>query len=235
MNEEPHDLVAPYALDALDEPEREAFERHLAECDECQAQLAELQEATDALAYAAQGPEPPLELRERILEAARRDRNGAKIIPFPKRRWIFPTTAAVAAVAAAVAVAVGLWANSLSNQLDRERSAKESYARAVELLRGGASVTQLADAQGGLVVGGNRNAALVICGLRRAPSGKTYEAWVIRGQVAKPAGLFRGGSGCRPVLLTIPVPAGAVVGVTLERRGGVKQPTQVPLLRSKPV
>src|SRR5688500_1814145 len=33
VSQEPHDLVAPYALDALDDHERAAFERHLDECE----------------------------------------------------------------------------------------------------------------------------------------------------------------------------------------------------------
>jgi anti-sigma-K factor RskA len=236
MTRQMHDLVAPYALDALSDEERAAFEQHLDGCDECRAQLAELQEATGALAYAAEGAEPPAELRGRILEAARRDGHGAEVIPFPKRRWVFPVTAAAAAVAALAAVAVGLWAASLSRELDREREAKGTYERAFQLLGGDAEVTRLVDAEGGLLVAGDGSAALVVCGLPPAPSAQTYEAWVIAGNGGpKPAGLFRGGSGCPPVLLTRNVPEGAVVGVTLERKPGVQRPTRAPFVRSEPV
>jgi anti-sigma-K factor RskA len=235
MSQQMHDLVAPYALDALSDEERAAFEQHLDACADCRAQLAELQEATAALAYAAEGPEPPAELRGRILEAARRDGHGAEVIPFPKRRWIFPATAAAAAVAAVAAVAVGLWAASLSRELDREREATGTYERAFQLLGGDAQVTRLADADGGVLVAGDGSAALVVCGLPPAPSAQTYEAWVIVGADPKPAGLFRGGSGCPPVLLTRGVPEGAVVAVTLERKRGVQKPTRAPLVRSEPV
>jgi anti-sigma-K factor RskA len=235
MNQQMHDLVAPYALDALSDEERAAFERHLDECADCRAQLAELQEATAALAYAAEGPEPPAELRERILEAARRDGHGAEVIPFPKRRWVFPATAAVAAVAAVAAIAVGLWAASLARELDREREAKGKYERATQLLGADAQVTRLADAEGAVLVAGDGSAALVVCGLRPAASSKTYEAWVIAGSDPQPAGLFRGGSGCPPVLLTRKVPDGAVVAVTLEQRRGAAKPTGQPLVRSEPV
>ena len=128
MTEELHDLVAPYALDALDDDERDDFERHLAECAECRAQLAELQEATTALAYAAEGPEPPAELRERILEAAR-ENGGAQVIQFPRRRWLLPAASVAAAAAAVAAVAVGLWAASLKSDLDSERDARRADAR----------------------------------------------------------------------------------------------------------
>jgi anti-sigma-K factor RskA len=235
MSQELHDLVAPYALDALSDEERAAFERHLDQCEDCRAQLAELHEATAALAYAARGPEPPAQLRGRILEAARRDGHGAEVIPLPKRRWIFPATAAAAAAAAVAAIAVGLWAVALSRDLDREREATDTYERAFQLLGGDAQVTRLADGEGGVLVAGDGSAALVVCGLQPAASSKTYEAWVVSDADPQPAGLFRGGSGCPPVLLTRKVPDGAVVAVTLERRRGATKPTGQPLVRSEPV
>jgi anti-sigma-K factor RskA len=235
MSSDLHELVAPYALDALDADERARFERHLAECERCSAQLAELQEAAGALAFAAEGPEPPPSLRGRILESARAE-SPAKVVPFPRRRWALPAVAAFAAAAACLAVGLGIWASSLSRSLDRERSAKASYARAVELLGGGAQVKTLADAEGGLLVTpGGGDAALVVCGLSPAPPGKTYEAWVIEGKTPLPAGLFRGGGGCPPVLLDRKVPAGAIVAVTLERKGGVQKPTGPILVHSEAV
>jgi anti-sigma-K factor RskA len=185
-----------------------------------------------ALAY-AESAEPPPELRERILEAARSE-NG-KVIQFPRRRWLFPATVAAAAAAAVVAIGVGLWANSLSRDLDRERSANAGYARALQLLGGGAEVTQLADAEGGLLVTPDGEAALVVCGLQQAPKDKTYEAWVIEGETPRPAGLFRGGGGCPPVLLEQKVRPGTQVAVTLERKGGAARPTGPILVRSEAV
>jgi Anti-sigma-K factor rskA/Putative zinc-finger len=233
MAEELHDLVAPYALDALEPGERELFESHLEECASCRAQLAEFQLTASALAY-AESTEPPAALRERILEAARAE-NGAKVLQFPKRRWVFPATAVAAAAAAVVAIGVGLWAASLSRDLDRERSAKAGYARAIELLESDAQVVRLSNAEGGLLVTSEGDAALVVCGLEPAPSDRTYEAWVIQGETPRPAGLFRGGSGCPPVLLDRKVPPGSQVAVTLEQRGGATRPTGPLLVRSEGV
>jgi anti-sigma-K factor RskA len=229
--DDPHDLVAPYALDALEEHERAEFERHLDDCADCRAQLAELQEVAAALAF-AESREPPPELRERILDAARE--NG-KVIAFPRRRWLYPATLATAAAAAIAAIAVGVWATSLSRDLDRERSANESYAQALLLVGGGAEITPLADAEGGLLVAPDGDAALVVCGLQPAPEGRTYEAWVIEGETPRAAGLFRGGGGCPPVLLERNVPPGSRVAVTLERAGGAPQPTGRIILRSEAV
>ena len=49
---EPHTLAGAYALDAIDGPDRARFERHLARCLACAAELRELREAAARLAAA---------------------------------------------------------------------------------------------------------------------------------------------------------------------------------------
>ena len=44
-----HALSGAYAVDALDDLERAAFERHLAECPECRAEVDSLREAASLL------------------------------------------------------------------------------------------------------------------------------------------------------------------------------------------
>jgi anti-sigma-K factor RskA len=232
MNQDPHDLLAAYALDALDEDERERFERHLEECEECSEQLALLLEPVAALAYAAEGPAPPEALRGRIIEGARAEPRAA-VIRIRRRNWPLATVAAVAAAAACLAIGLGLWANSLSNSLDRERSAKAAYEEAAQILAARPTAQPLTGADGSLLVADDGRAALVVCGLADAPSAKTYEAWVITGETPKPAGLFRGGNGCSPVLLTEPVPNRATVAVTLEDAGGATSPTLPILFRAE--
>lgn len=219
MSYEPHDLLAAYALDALEDDERERFERHLEECDECSEQLALLREPVAALAYAVEGPAPPEALRGRIIEGARAEPR-APVIRIRRRNWPLAAVAGFAAAAACLAIGLGIWANSLSNSLDRERSAKWS-------------AKPLIGADGSLLVATDGRAALVVCGLADAPSAKTYEAWVITGETPQPAGLFRGGTGCRPVVLTERVPNRATVAVTLEQAGGATSPTLPILFRAE--
>ena len=228
MSSDPHDLLAAYALDALDDDERERFERHLADCEECSEQLALLREPVAALAYAAEGPVPRKELRDRIIEGARAEPRAA-VIKLPRRNWAFGAVAAVAAAAACLAVGLGIWANSLSNSLDHERSTKSALDRILK----DATAKPLIGANGSLIVNGNGQAAILVCGLADAPSAKTYEAWVITGNSPKPAGLFKGGSGCNPVFLTQRVPNNATVAVTVERAGGAASPTLPILFRAE--
>jgi anti-sigma-K factor RskA len=88
-------------------------------------------------------------------------------------------------------------------------------------------------AEGMLVVDESGEGWLVLRGLESAPAEQTYEAWVIEGEEAAPAGLFAGGGVSTVVPLAVPVPEGAVVAVTLERAGGVEQPTTDPLFASE--
>ena len=75
-------------------------------------------------------------------------------------------------------------------------------------------------------------ATLAVSGLKAAPSGKTYEAWVIwKNAAPRPAGLFRGGS--TSVRLRGVVPQHAVVAVTVERAGGAKAPTTSPIFSTR--
>ena len=125
-----HDLTAAYALDALDPEDAREYEAHLARCERCRDELASLSEAAGALAYATEAPPPPPELRARILQQARRERPN--VVPL-RPRWVVPVAGA-AAVAAVAAVVLGIWAASLSNKLDSERSARDQANRALRIL-----------------------------------------------------------------------------------------------------
>jgi anti-sigma-K factor RskA len=217
-----HELTAAYALDALDEVEELEFEEHLRTCASCREELRELLEAATALAYAVEVPAPPATLRARILSQARAERD--KVVPLrPRRSWPTYVAGAVAAAAAAVAVGLGIWANSLSNSLDRQRATGQVLSDP------NARRVALTGASGRLVLASTGDAALVVSGLQRAPSGRTYQVWVIRGDQPSSAGLFEGGEGRDVVVLTQRVPAGAVVAVTLEQAGGADLPTSTPL------
>ena len=70
MSADVHSLVGAYAVDAIDEQERAAFERHLAECPECRAEVASLTEAGAQLALVSETAPPPA-LRDAVLAGIR--------------------------------------------------------------------------------------------------------------------------------------------------------------------
>lgn len=228
-----HELSAAYALDALEGKDLEAFEEHLARCAECRENVATFQRVAAELAYDVEAPEPPAGLRGRILDQAAAER--PKVVSLPRRRWAFPVAAAAAAAAGIAAVALAFWAADLSQQVDDLQAQQHRANEAlIALIDPSVSHFALEGADGVLVVDQESGEGkLVISGLASAPSDKTYEAWVIEGDQAVPAGLFSGGEDQTVVPLTEPVPEGAIVAVTVEQAGGVDAPTQQPIITSE--
>jgi anti-sigma-K factor RskA len=227
-----HELTAGYALDALDPDERREFEAHLDECDRCREDLASFWTVTEALAVGASGRAPSGDLRGRILAAARAE--PQVVVPFERRRRrVLPALSTAVAVAAIALVAVGFWALRLASDLDDTRSALERQREAAAVLADPSARTVAFEAgTGRLVVTDDGRAALLVSGLDRAPSGKTYEMWVIEGGTPAPAGLFAGDERAVPVEGT--VDTGDVVAVTIEDEGGATTPNLPPIAASKP-
>ena len=219
-----HDLTAAYALDALEPEDARRYEAHLARCERCQGELAELSESAGALAYAADAPTPSPDLRARILNQARDERPN--VVPL-RSRWLRPLSAA-AAVAACAAVGLGLWAFSLSGKLDRSKADLAAQQRVAQILAQPGS-HKISFSRGTLVVGSHGKGALLLNKLAEPGSGRTYEAWVADGGAPQPAGLFIGGTTVA-VPLDQPVRDGATVMVTEEKAGGTEAPSRAPFL-----
>jgi hypothetical protein len=224
----PHELSAAYALDALDGDELQAYEAHLAGCERCREDVASFRATAGALAYDVDLPAVPETLERRILESARAERPN--VVPLP-RRWALPA-AALGVASAAAAIVLGIWAVHLSNSVDRQKQIRKDQKSLIDILSDCAK-TPMRGGSGAICVAPTKQAVVIADNLSPASPGKTYEAWVITGGRVRPSGLFRGGAGRRYLELTKPVPAGATVAVTLEKRGGVSAPTGAILLKAK--
>ena len=124
----------------------------------------------------------------------------SNVVPLLRRRWVARGLGVAAAAAACIAVGLAVSLNQSSNT--------HSFT---------------------LMISPNRTATLHVTGLSAAPSGKTYEAWVIpAGGSPRPAGLFPSGEDTT-VRLRGTVPKHAVVAVTEERAGGVSAPQHTPI------
>lgn len=226
-----HSLTAAYALDALDPSEAAAYEAHLAQCEECRAELRELQASASSMAYALDAQAPPPGLRDRILVQARSERSN--VVPLPSRR-AFRVAAAAAAVAASAAIGLGVWAASLSSELDDRAAAPSEEALAV-LADPDASHVALEGADGTLVVAPSGEAVLLLQDLEQLDEGRYYTAWVIEdAESVLHAGAFAADDATEVVILTEPVPDGAVVGVTIEDRPDAEAPSSNPMITSEP-
>ena len=230
------ELIAGHALRALSSEDEERVVVHLAECERCRRKLRETEAVAASLAYSVPQVAPPPELRSRVLAiaepvvaapaAAAETPAAAGALapparPATRRGW-WPRFSLVAVPAMAVALAAMLaWNVSLRNDVNANRS---------DLANGAAVMLPGV----GNVVAQTNGSATLFAHLRPAPAGKTYEAWVIRGSVALPAGVFEGG-GTVELKLTQPARPGDKIAVTIEPAGGSQKPTTTPIATSQNV
>jgi hypothetical protein len=146
--------------------------------------------------------------------------------------------AGLAVAAGAAAIALGTWAFISNTRSSDPGTARSSRAGAMTasamsfLSRPGTRRIVVAGSRGRitLAVGAHDRGILVLSGLRSAPFGKSYQAWVLGPSAKKPvsAALFSGSA--QVVRLGVPVRPRSIVSITLERAGGVALPTRKAVL-----
>lgn len=225
MTDELHDLAAPYALDALDDDERERFERHLHACVECRQQVDALREGAAHLGSAFEEA-PPAAMRARVLEAAEHTPQDRSMVPLRRgRRWSLPRVAT--AVAAVLVVTIGL---ALVTGLLVDDLTADDVLAADDVVTHGLTVTEAypgGPVEATVAVSTEEEAAvLTFAGLVPAGPELAYAAWVIHDGIAVPAGLFEPGSGgAVQALVTESVTGGVTIAVTAEPASGSDAPT----------
>lgn len=219
-----HALSGAYAVDALDDLERGRFERHLAECPDCRAEVASLREAASLLPEAYAAP-PAAQVRERVLAGI------ATVRPLPptqprtrsRGRWTSRLVAAAALVLVAGigTVVVHPWTNGHTPVADQVIAAGDAIRHEVTL-PGGGTATVVSSAK-------VKRAVMIARDLPDPPSGKTYELWLLTPDgTMHPAGLM-GSGGSRTVVLHGDASRATGAGITVEPAGGSKEPTTDPL------
>jgi anti-sigma-K factor RskA len=230
MNYDIHALSGAYAVDALDDEERTEFERHLAGCDACQAEVDGLRETAATLAE-LNAVEPPAALRDNVLAGIRTVRPLPPVVeridrprPGVRRRWIGLVAAAVVAIALGGAV-WHPWSNPAGEQ---EPSVVAQIEQAPDVQRfttdgpGGSTVTVYRSVS-------LNKAAMETHGLGAAPDGKVYQVWLQDTAGAMvPAGFLGAGSGTATAL-SGDAAAAEGAGITVEPVGGSPAPTSDPV------
>jgi len=224
------ELKEAYALDALPESERLWFEGYLEAHFELQAEVDDLTSLANLLAFAPQEYEPPPELRNNLLTRI----GGATLAEdHPRRaglrRLFGPGGLAAAAVAAVAILAIaGLFVWNVSLRGENEDLRGELQERQTYELQGSGAARNV---RGEVVEIGDDRAVLVTENLPPAPEGEVYQAWLLRGDVPEPAGLFEprdGGAAATPIEGSLE--GAEAVAVTVEPPGGSPAPTSDILL-----
>ena len=248
-NESLHALSGAYVVDALDDDERTAFEKHLAGCPDCQQEVASLREATALLADDA-ALTPPAALRESVLAGIKTirplapqvgrhtaqesdDANAAgspglgKVVPFRPRNT---RIARLLVAAAAVLVVAGgvTWHPWQDNTSHSHLSAVDQVLNAADTqkvsmsFKDGSSATVFRSRSFGKAVLLTQNMAV-------PPAGKAFELWLRdKSGVMKPAGMMNTG-GDHKLLLTGNAAQATAVGITVEPKGGSDTPSTAPI------
>jgi hypothetical protein len=148
------------------------------------------------------------------------------------------TIAALAALAGVGAILLGSWAFVSGVRADDETSISTAQSQQIISLLSRPSTQRVpVDGSAGriiLAIGSTGRGYLVLDRLGLAPSGKSYQAWLIKPNAKAPdsAAVFAGSEVIVP--LSVAVQPGAVLAITIERAGGVLGPTQTPRLLAQP-
>jgi len=231
------DLLGAFALDAVDDDERDIVEAHLAGCPRCRAEVERHRETAALLAQG--GERAPEGVWDRIAEALDEAPPALDLAPVARRTIGLRVAAATMAVAAAVTlfvgVALGRHDSHRLDNIDKLAQAiqeanvnsaafaalSDPAAEQVKLAsadgRSSARVVRLPDGTGYLVPGT----------LAPLPAGRVYQLWAVRSDAKISLGVLGASPGVSAFRMTGPVSAYAV---TDEVAGGVATTSNQPVV-----
>jgi Anti-sigma-K factor rskA/Putative zinc-finger len=238
--EVPHTLAGAYALDALTEPDRVRFERHLAGCEACRQEAGSLREAAGRLAAVPAVPPPP-RVREQVLAEAARTRQHAPltvdVLAGSGRRAVRWRAPRMAVAIAGGCILVALVLGGLFIHTQRSLSVEQAHNRAIATILNAPDATIMSAkavrSGSATVVMSHRDHALVLTTamLPALPAGQRYQVWLMGPHRTRPAGMLpvphRGMTA--PVVVSRVAP-GDMVGLTVEPASGSTVPSSAPVL-----
>jgi anti-sigma-K factor RskA len=236
-----HALGGAYALDAVDDLERAAFDRHLAECEACTLEVAEYRETVSRLAEGAWSIPPP-RMREQVLARAAAT---PQLPPLGHRRGSVNPVARWRRLAAAAAVvgvlgagaAVTTWSVQ-EQRLGAERTAaaqaQQRASRVQAVLAAPDASLRAGNLNGGgrvtLVVSNAQDAGVVVIADAPPPGpDRAYQLWVLQDVRPISVGLLPAGQAQATELIE-GVRGRNAFAVSLEPAGGSPAPSTTPLV-----
>lgn len=236
-SEDVHALTAAYALDALDQVERQRYERHLTGCAACRTELRGFREVSGRLAtFAATEASPALRADVLTAVASAGRPSATPVLMGHLRRWHVAAAGALAAAAVVAATVFGVVAATSRDRLTATQHEEREIAAVLSApdckilhapLRTGGTAT---------VVMSPHMRALVVTaeGVRPAPTGQRYQLWFMRATGDTRAGTLPA-SGAGPVMVFADgAPTGQRLGISLEREPRPSHPS-APMLAVIPL
>lgn len=240
-----HTLTGAYALDALEDDERAAFEAHLPDCGTCREEVAGFLDTAAMLGRAVAEP-VPTHLKGTILDQVARTRQDPpQTEPEPRpaappiqlsrrparRAWmerlLLPAAAVMAIVVAGMSIVVGnlnqrLDAVATADDVAAVAAAEDMQAWEAPLPDGGTARVMYSPSRG--------EGWFLADGLPAVEAGRIYELWVIDEEGPTPAGLFDTAEGRVAHAFTGDVGEAQAIGVTVEPASGSPEPTTEPVV-----
>ena len=219
-----HHLGAAYALDALDDRERAAYEAHYSTCEICRIDVGEFRHAAAALASLTTNA-PPAGLKDRVMAEVATTRQLSPLPPTVARladRRLSPTLTAVLSLAAAVVLFV-------AGAMVLGRDGDDRFGQELAALMDEPDVQMVklrGDTPGTFTVmwAGDR-AAVIGDDLRSPGDGKAYELWLIDDSGSHAVDMLDPADEGR-IQRVIPVDGQpAAWGITIEDEQGSEVPT----------
>lgn len=238
MNHERFDeLKDAYVLGALPEEERRELEEYLAAHPERQAEVDELGTVASLLALAPPEQEPPAELRRSIMDVVEAEtqhppaRTGSWLGGI---RELFSVRNLALGAAALLVIGLFSWNMLLQGEVQdlqgRVASLQDAQESRMVALEGTGAAQQ---AQAEVMILEDHKAVLMAEDMPRVPEDRTYQIWVIEGDIPQPSGLFEPGEEWVAAVVEKPLKKGDVIAVTVEPDGGSRRPTTNPMLTAK--
>jgi Anti-sigma-K factor rskA/Putative zinc-finger len=239
LSTEIHALAGAYALDAVNDVERMEFSRHLAGCEACGLEVAELRATAARLADTTWAAAPP-RLRENVLRQASRTRQarpgrpGSRVSPVETARpsrWRRRVAGGVAAAVLAAGAAAATFVAQQQRVGDEQRATRQAVDQVTRIqsvmAAGDAKARQVEVSGGGhlaVVYSRRNNAAVVMCAdLARPARDRAYQLWLMHDGRATSAGLLPAGRTAGTML--VPGLDGAdAIAVSQQRAGGADHP-----------
>ncbi|MRN55039.1 anti-sigma factor [Paenibacillus monticola] len=253
MNNKKQTSICDLSLDVLSgvctDEERVAFERHLPSCEACQADKDELQLIWEAL-YADMEPiEPPMDLKQQVMDAAFAADTAMAVQTVstisrrkPRRRWLFTASAALVLALLILGSAwnITLYQKRASGPLPIEQALSVSASQVSKVVSLQPQFPAESQAFGIACIidnGKSKQFVVYVYGAPDTIGTQAYQVWLIKDGVRRSAGTFRVSDEGKGVgVLAMPIQSDTLsfdtIGITLEPDDKGDQPRGEKILGS---